>query len=102
MSVLADKLRAVVFSNLRGDVPKSIRQAAWDLFSAIDSDLDVAGYIPSSTTDEVIEKFDETLRRGIEGDDDFSPYDIEDVDYGDDDEEDSVNLFDNLDDDASS
>lgn len=101
MSVLADKLRSVVFSNLRGDVPKSIRQAAWDLFSAIDSDLDVAGYIPSSTTDEIIEKFDETLRRGIEGDDDFDPY--EDIDYGDDDDDvDPVNLFDNIEDDTTS
>jgi len=102
MSVLTDKLRAVIFSNLRNEVPRSIRTAAWDLFTAIDSDLDVAGYIPSSTTDESIEKFDEVLRRGIEGDEDFSPYlAYDDIDYGDD-EEDTTNLFDGLDDDTNS
>lgn len=104
MSILTDKLRAVIFSNLREDVPRNIRQAAWNLFTAIDSDLDVAGYIPSSTTDESAEKFDETLAKGEIGVDDiYEIFGEDDVDYGDDvvEEDNKLKLFDGLDDDIS-
>lgn len=62
MSILVDKLRATLFSNLRPDMPQKIREVAWDLFNAIDNDLDVANFIPSSSTDEVIELFDAVMR----------------------------------------
>jgi len=66
MSILVDKLRAVLFSNLRPDMPVPLRTVAWDLFTAIDQDLDIAGYndsTVSSTTEEVIERFDHILKR---------------------------------------
>lgn len=64
MSILADKLRGVLFSNLRHDMPRPTRQAAWELFNAIDSDLDIAGYIASSPTDELSDMFDDVLAAG--------------------------------------
>lgn len=66
MSVLVDKLRAVLFSNLRPDMPKAIRDASWDLFNSIDQDMDVAGYTSdtvSSTTEESLERFEHALKR---------------------------------------
>ena len=66
MSVLVDKLRAVLLSNLRPDMPKAIRDASWNLFNSIDQDMDVAGYTSdtvSSTTEEALEKFDHALKR---------------------------------------
>lgn len=64
MSILADKLRAVIFSNLRADMPLPLRKASWDLFNAIDSDLDIANYTHSSDTDPFIDRFETVLGRG--------------------------------------
>lgn len=68
MSLLAEKLRGVLFSNLRADMPLPLRSAAWDLFNAIDTDLDIAEYTDneSSTTQEASERFDTVLKRGEE------------------------------------
>lgn len=43
-----------------------IRKAAWDLFNAIDSDLDICDYTDneSSTTVEALERFEATLATG--------------------------------------
>jgi hypothetical protein len=85
MSLLATKLRGVLFSNLRPDMPQALRNAAWNLFDAIDTDLDIAEYTDneSSTTQEAVEKFDLVLQRGdhIQDDDDIEyDDDIEDED----------------------
>lgn len=73
MSLLAEKLRGVLFSNLRPDMPLPVRSAAWDLFNAIDTDLDIAEYTnnESSTTQEAAERFDDVLKRGDEIEDDI-------------------------------
>lgn len=64
MSVLKDKLFPVLFSHLRPDTPKQIREACAKLFLAVDSDLDVASFYPSSTTEEEMERFDAVLESG--------------------------------------
>lgn len=80
MSILVDKLRAVLFSNLREDMPKTIREGAWELFNSIDQDLDVAGYTgnESSSTQEVAEKFDNILR-SLDSTEDFEFVEEEDT-----------------------
>lgn len=61
MSILVSKIRPILFSNLRPDFDPKLRAAVWNLFNAVDSDLDIAGYIESSTTDEALEELESTM-----------------------------------------
>ena len=64
MSILVTELRSLIFSNLRPDLNPKIRKACWNLYNAIDADLDVMGYhedTASSTTQEAIEKFQDDI-----------------------------------------
>lgn len=62
MSVLSTHIRGVIFSNLRKDMDPALQNGLFDLISALDEDLNIAEYSPSSTTDEVIERFEALLK----------------------------------------
>ena len=55
------EIKAIIFSNLKVDNEK-LKGAIFDVFEAIDEDLDVGNYEPSSLVEEALVKFNAVLK----------------------------------------
>ncbi len=75
MSVFSP-VKTIILANLSEAMPNDLRKATVEAMEALDNDLDVANYIPSSGADDKFEKFQSVLE-GIDeigqGDDDATP-----------------------------
>lgn len=54
-------VKTIILAYLK-DMPLDLKKDTVKVLEALDNDLDVANYIPSSVTEEAIDKFNSTLR----------------------------------------